>query len=165
MHIYINEQTHEYPILEGDIRIKYPNIPEESTGDSFPCPEGFAKVVWVSPPSYNEIEQHLVSLPPECVDGIWHPRWEVKENSLDLKIQLNNQVVSVENEIIKMELAACEASLKNASEELKVHWEAHQAAMIAYSQQYPRVGTRPTLPPVLLMPELNNSGSAPNVIE
>lgn len=165
MHVYINTQTYEYPVYEGDIRNLNPNIPDECTGDTFPCPEGFAKIQWVNPPEYHQIEQHLVQLPPECIDGIWYSRWSVEENTLETKIFLNNQVFSPENEIIKMELAACEQSLKNSSDELRVHWESHKAAMLAYSQQYPRVGTRPKLPAILFTPELNNVGSAPNVIE
>lgn len=165
MHVYINLTTKEYPVYEGDIRIDHPNIPEDITGDAFPCPDGFAKVKWVEPPAYDEIEERLVQLTPKCVNGVWNVRWAVEDHTLEAKIRLNNQAWTPENNEIDMELAACDQSIKTAPEDQRPIWQSHKEALLAYINQYPRVGTRPILPPVLFMPELNNAGSAPDVIE
>jgi hypothetical protein len=70
--IYLKLSTMEYPRFEGDIRLEYPEIAEDQTGDSFPCPDTYVKVQFASPPKFDvEQHQYLKELPPQQIDGVW----------------------------------------------------------------------------------------------
>jgi hypothetical protein len=75
---YININTLAYPVGEGDIRLEYPNIPEDQTGESFPCPEGYALVKFVQPPQYNwETHRLYADAPSQDADG-WRKVWRLR---------------------------------------------------------------------------------------
>ena len=78
MNIFINTQSLEYPLYEGDLRLLFSNISESMTGDTFPCPDGFALVEEVTPPEKNTAEQYVIELSPEFVDGRWRQVWEIR---------------------------------------------------------------------------------------
>jgi len=71
---YINIQTLEYPLYEGDIKLAFPNT-------SFPViftpPDGYATVVDVPVPSYDWVTQGLREVTPVEVNGVWTQTWEV----------------------------------------------------------------------------------------
>lgn len=79
MTIYIKLLTGEYPRHEGDIRLEHPEILESQTGDTFPCPETYAKVQWVDFPKINTDAQMCYELPPVQVNGIWSMVWGVRD--------------------------------------------------------------------------------------
>lgn len=97
MSTYIKLLTLEYPRHEGDIRLEYPNIPEELTGDEFPCPDTYAKVLWVEPPSINTAAQVAYTIAPTCVDGFWKTTWMVRDMTEEEKAasQIHRNVLTV----------------------------------------------------------------------
>ena len=76
---YINLLTLEYPRHEGDIRLEHPEITDEETHPNFPCPDTYAKVEWVDPPSFNKDTQIAYEDAPIQVDGVWKMQWLVKD--------------------------------------------------------------------------------------
>lgn len=78
MNIFINTQTLEYPLYEGDIRALHPNISENMTGDLFVCPEGFALVEEVAMPSVSSANEYAIEAPPVFLNGKWTQVWEIK---------------------------------------------------------------------------------------
>ena len=77
MSAYIKLSTLEYPRHEGDIRIEYPDIREDQTGSTFPCPDTYALVTWVDNPTVRHDERYYEGL-PELVDGTWRMTWLVR---------------------------------------------------------------------------------------
>ena len=76
-YIKLNSETDfSYPFHEGDIRLEYPEIPEELTGDNFPCPENFAKVQRGKIPSYDTQKQWLSSKVKKEGD-VWIEEYEI----------------------------------------------------------------------------------------
>jgi len=69
---FIKLSTMQYPLFEGDIRLEHPEITECQTGDTFPCPEGFIKVVEVEPPTIDVTQnQYLIEEAPQIINGVW----------------------------------------------------------------------------------------------
>jgi hypothetical protein len=75
MSAYIRLTDKAYPRHEGDIRNEHPEITEDQTGDTFPCPDDYALVQWVYPPSTNPPLEYAYEGPPEQVDGQWRMTW------------------------------------------------------------------------------------------
>ena len=69
MSAYIKLLTLEYPKHEGDIRLEHPEIHEDQTGETFPCPETYAPVIWVNPPTITET-QRCHEGAPELLNGV-----------------------------------------------------------------------------------------------
>ena len=76
---YIKLETLEYPRFEGDIRLEYPDIAEDQTGDSFPCPDTYAKVNCPDAPAYDDATQTFDTQPPTLVDGIWTVQYVIRD--------------------------------------------------------------------------------------
>lgn len=81
-----NNQIVEYPLYEGDIRLKHNNI-------SFPVPfvppEGYV-IVEETPFPHLEYNQYMEESQPIKVDGVWRKNWVVKtlpQEDLDKKIE------------------------------------------------------------------------------
>ena len=79
MSAYINLKSLFYPLYEGDIRLEYPEILDSQTGDSFPIPEDYAKVVWVEPPTVDYTLFTYYEGQPEDINGQWQMTWLVRE--------------------------------------------------------------------------------------
>ena len=77
MSSFIKISTLEYPRHEGDIRLEYPHILETQTGDTFPCPEDYAKIIETDKPPYSRLEQKCVESFPQNIDGVWKQVWQV----------------------------------------------------------------------------------------
>jgi len=69
--IYIKLSTLEFPRHEGDIRLEHPEIPENLTGDSFPCPNTYAKVIAEPFPIIDDTKQSYVYDVPKNENGTW----------------------------------------------------------------------------------------------
>ena len=67
----------EFPLHEGDIRLVYPEIPEEQTGDTFPCPEGYVVVKQGDIPTFDSEKQKIYFSPPIEVKGEWVMQWSI----------------------------------------------------------------------------------------
>jgi len=92
MSSYINIYSLAFPFHEGDIRLLHPEIREDQTGDTFPCPPEFAKVEDVVLPDYD-IETHkLVVSAPFKIDGVWKRQCSVLQMTADEITQRQNSI-------------------------------------------------------------------------
>ena len=83
---YIRLSDGMFPLYEGDIRLEHPEITENQTGDTFPCPSGYALVEIDPEPTHNPMEQTIQLLPPLCTNGVWRCEWSpVTELSSEAK--------------------------------------------------------------------------------
>jgi len=83
MSAYIKLSTLEYPRYEGDIRLEYPEITEDQTGATFPCPNTYALVTPVQMPECNYEIQCVEELPPVQIDGVWTQRFLVRDLTVE----------------------------------------------------------------------------------
>jgi hypothetical protein len=74
IHAYKNTVTDEYPLFEGDIRLRCPNI-----GIVFECPEGYEPVYNTELPDSPSKDWYRRELPPERINGIFYRRFELCE--------------------------------------------------------------------------------------
>lgn len=65
----------EYPIFEGDIRLRFPNV---SFPPRFEPPAGYVAVVDVVPPQIDHT-QNLTEGDPVQIDGTWKRQWIVSD--------------------------------------------------------------------------------------
>lgn len=79
MSAYIKISTLEYPRHEGDIRLEHPDISESSTGNGFPCPDGYALVTWTDEPAHNKNTQLAFETAPTQENGEWKMAWGLRE--------------------------------------------------------------------------------------
>lgn len=102
MSTFININTLEFPLHEGDLRIRFRNIPEELTGNTFPIPEGYALVDEPSPePEHDPEKYYCILSEPVYVEEAdrWVRIWSdpiafteeelarMKENERQLELQ------------------------------------------------------------------------------
>jgi hypothetical protein len=71
MSTYINTNTKQYPLHQGDIRLEVDGI-----GEEFVCPEGYAKVQDVDLPDLTDA-QYCVENAPQQVNGVWVKQFSV----------------------------------------------------------------------------------------
>lgn len=65
----------EYPVYEGDIRLRYPNV---SFPAQFDPPEGYVAVADVAPPQVDHT-QNLAEGEPAQIEGVWTRQWVVTD--------------------------------------------------------------------------------------
>ena len=70
MSAYININTNEYPLHEGDIRLLYPEM-----GEDFVLPEGFAEVIESLPPEHP-ITKKAKEIAPLLTENGYTRQWE-----------------------------------------------------------------------------------------
>ena len=63
----------EYPLYEGDIRLRYSNV---SFPSPFVAPEGYVLVADVTPPAYD-YRSNVEEGTPVIIDGTWTRNWLV----------------------------------------------------------------------------------------
>lgn len=73
-YLYIDLDTGEFPLYQGDIRWQNPEIPETLTGDDFPCPPRYARVVLDPIPDYDAENERPERVVPPVFDGT---QWRV----------------------------------------------------------------------------------------
>lgn len=78
MSSYIKLSTLEYPRHEGDIRREHPEISEDQTGPTFPCPDTYAPVVETPIPETSDT-QTAYEVSPEQINGVWTRVWVVRD--------------------------------------------------------------------------------------
>jgi hypothetical protein len=81
MTAFIKLPSLEYPRHEGDIRLEYPTILDDQTGETFPVPANYARVLWIDPPDFDPLTQFLTEAAPIEVDGVWSMVWCVNDLS------------------------------------------------------------------------------------
>lgn len=77
--MYIKIATLEFPRYEGDIRLEYPEIPIELTGDAFPYPETYAPVSFTNPPTVTANQRVSMGVPVLSDQGQWLLTWVVTD--------------------------------------------------------------------------------------
>ena len=65
----------EWPLYEGDLRLVDPNIPEDVTGEFFPCPDGYVLVHQDPMPQYDMDLSKVSVLPPVLENNTWVSKW------------------------------------------------------------------------------------------
>lgn len=99
-----NGAVAEYPVYEGEIRLRYPNV---SFPSPFVAPEGYEPVVDVVPPAYD-YRKNVTEGTPLLVDGAWTRNWVVADASEEEIAQRTEaQWTSVRNQR-NAKLAACD---------------------------------------------------------
>lgn len=76
---FLKLSTMQYPIQEGDIRLEYPEITDDQTGDTFPLPADYVQVEQTTPPSYDGKTQYLSQSTPIENNGVWQSVWVVND--------------------------------------------------------------------------------------
>ena len=67
----------EFPLHEGDIRLKHPEIKDDQTGDAFPCPEDYAIVKEIPLPNFDPTKQKCNLIFPIEINGIWTMQFSI----------------------------------------------------------------------------------------
>jgi hypothetical protein len=80
---FLKLSTMEYSKYEGDIRLEYPEIRDDQTGDTFPVPDDYVQVEQTVPPIYDNKTQYLSQAAPIQVDGVWQSVWVVNEDTAE----------------------------------------------------------------------------------
>lgn len=73
----LNNEIVEYPVYEGEIRLRYPNV---SFPSPFVSPEGYKPVADVVPPAYD-YRKNVNEGTPVLANGIWTRNWIVSDAS------------------------------------------------------------------------------------
>ena len=84
IYAYIRLSDLMFPINEGDIRLEYPDIPENLFGDIFPCPDGYAPVILTEPADYNQETQTIACNGAHFVNDRWETLWQITNIDFDL---------------------------------------------------------------------------------
>lgn len=77
--MYINTETLEYPLYEGDIRLRFSDISFPSIG--FEPPPPYARVEEVDAPTNLTRTQRLKLGVPKLTKDVWYQTWEIVEIS------------------------------------------------------------------------------------
>lgn len=94
--IYIDLDTGAFPLYQGNIRWQNPEIPEMLTGDDFPCPPRYARVVFDEVPDHDaENERAEWALPP-VFDGT---QWRVSYAIVPLTEEEKAEQARVQEEL------------------------------------------------------------------
>ena len=170
MYTYINLTTLEYPVYEGDLRFDFPEIQDHETGETFPCPKGFARVIQTEPPSFSALTQYIEEGAPTCVNGVWQTTWVIKRQTDRNKLLALQYEATEENTRIRRELRMAELAMQQETDADRIAlWQQFYDALNTFWNTYPRPETCPRIPAGLFLsqtdPNLTAPGSAPNVIE
>lgn len=73
----------EYPVYEGDIRLRFPEC-AFGRGEYFTPPDGYEPVLDVARPSYDPMTQDIAEDPPSFANGHWSRVWAVSNAGPDV---------------------------------------------------------------------------------
>lgn len=156
----------EYPLFEGNIRNEHPEILEEQTGDSFPCPAGYAKVENVAPPAPPD------GFKSEYVGPVFDgAKWVIAYKTvLKTEEDYRGEVINAESEE-NHKIRRFKDIARNFSEGPEspqtTAWKNYLDALEEYRLSYPRSGKLPHAPrfdEAGNVVTTNNNTGAPNVI-
>jgi len=98
--IYIDTDTGEFPLYQGDIRWQNPEISELLTGDTFPCPPRYARVVFDPDPEYDvENERTMWALPPVFDGTQWRVSYAVVTLTEEEKAERARVLAEISNRV------------------------------------------------------------------
>lgn len=89
MAIYINTETMQYPLYEGDVRLAFPNVSLPRV--DFVAPEPFYAVAPTSIPEFDIATQAAREVMPSFISNEWVQTWEVYELSSEELAQRTEQ--------------------------------------------------------------------------
>lgn len=85
----------EYPLYEGDIRLRFSNV---SFASPFEAPEGYVPVADVTPPAYD-YRKNITEGTPLLVGGVWTRNWLVTDaTASEIAERTDLQWAAVRNE-------------------------------------------------------------------
>lgn len=99
-----NDAVAEYPVYEGDIRLRYPNV---SFASPFTPPEEYVAVADVLAPS-TDYTQNVTEGDPLLVEGVWTRNWVVSDASEEQIVERTEQQWSSVRAERNKRLAACD---------------------------------------------------------
>lgn len=73
---YLNTETNEYPVYEGDLRLRFPNASLPKPLTSPPAP--YVGVHEVEQPEPDLQTERVVEISPSQVDGVWKRQWKIE---------------------------------------------------------------------------------------
>jgi hypothetical protein len=88
MSAYINKETNDYPLYEGDIRLLYPEM-----GDEFILPADYAEVPESDLPKVAENETFTETTPQLNADGVYEKVYVIR-NWTEQELQHNQEQVA-----------------------------------------------------------------------
>lgn len=162
IYAYIHPPSMLYPIFEGELRLLFPEITEDQTGDTFPCPHGYFPVLNIQPTiGFDHPSLGFEELYPIKINGNWERQWSYYNLDQDTistrakNIQRSNDLEFYEElrfveYRISLDLPE-KVDLKNYADELRT-----------WLEEFPRVREKPTMSSNSEM--LTNPGSTPDVI-
>ena len=121
----------EYPVYEGEIRLRYPNV---SFPTPFIAPEGYEPVIDVIPPAYD-YRQNLSEGVPALIEGKWMRQWILSSaNEAEIAERTEAQWSAVRADR-NARLAACDwTQLPDAPVDHAV-WAAYRQALRDVTEQ------------------------------
>lgn len=88
-----NEQVVEYPIYEGDIRLRFSNV---SFPENFEPPEGYVRVIDIVQPAINHTQNISDGTPTKQNNNTWVRNWIISPASQEeIDARLINQWSSI----------------------------------------------------------------------
>lgn len=91
----LNNQVVEYPVYEGDIRLRYPNT---SFPPNFEPPEEYVRVEDIPPPSISHFKNLIEGAPLQTETG-WMRNWIVEDASYDeIQQRTESQWTNIRNQ-------------------------------------------------------------------
>jgi hypothetical protein len=91
--IYIKLSTLEFPRHEGDILIEHPELDKSLTGDSFICPNTYAKVTIKDVPEHDQNTQFIRWQTPQLINGVWTVGYDVVDYSQEQIAQFKTRMI------------------------------------------------------------------------
>ena len=88
MSAYINKETNEYPLYEGDIRIIYPDM-----GDEFILPIDFAEVPESTLPTITENQTFIEGTPILNSEGVYERVYIIRDLTTE-ELQYNQEQIA-----------------------------------------------------------------------
>lgn len=123
-----NGTVSEYPLYEGDIRLRFSNT---SFPTPFQPPEDYAAVADILPPQVDHTK-NVTEGTPQLADGIWNRAWVVSDASADEITQRTEAQWGRVRAKRNAKLAACDwtqLSDTPLSLELKIQWREYRQAL------------------------------------
>jgi hypothetical protein len=105
VYAYIKKSTGQFPLHEGDIRLEYPDISEDLTDATFPCPDTYIEVLYVDLPEFDKTKQVIDSVNPVETNGIWKIQWNIRDMTAE---ELAN-VVAMEKQALRRQMKSIDS--------------------------------------------------------
>jgi hypothetical protein len=161
IYAYIQLSDSEYPVFEGILRLRFPNITENQTGETLPCPEGYAPVYETELPALDEALFALVEKPPKQINSVWKRQWGYRELTAEERLGKAKRRQQNLDGYLYVELNRAK-EIAGVEHSAQQDWKDYVVKLEAWLDEFPRVNPKPVMARNVQM--LDNAGSAPDVI-